>query len=146
VTLDGEVLDVAPRPDPTYLSRHNVKVYPTHLRIDRKLAGLRPGMTAQARIALAERDDAIGVPVGAVVLYDGRAHVALHRPDGRVEWRDVVLGAGDDTTVEVKEGLREGDRVILDPTPYLSEEQRAKVINAPPPRARKKAIVPAKKK
>jgi RND family efflux transporter MFP subunit len=144
-TLDGLVTEIAPLPDPGTFFNQNIKVYTTRIQIGRRLAGLRPGMTAEAEIVVAERDEAIGVPVGAVVLYDGKYHVALNQPDGHVEWRDVVLGAGDDKTVEVKEGLREGDQVILDPAPYLSDEQRAK-INAAPARVRKKAAASAKKK
>jgi multidrug efflux pump subunit AcrA (membrane-fusion protein) len=76
-------------------------------------------------------------------MYDGTGHVALNRPDGRVEWRDVVVGTADDAVVEVKEGLREGDPVILDPTPYLSDEQRAR-MSVPTRPARKKAAARTK--
>ena len=82
-------------------------------------------MTASAEIVVEERDEAIGVPVGALVRYDERATLAVKRPDGQVEWRDVVLGASDGKTIEIKEGLKAGDRVILDPERFLSDDQRA---------------------
>ena len=55
--------------------------------------------------------------------------VAVKKPDGGFEWRDVVLGAstlGDGTRdyVEVKEGLKSGESVILNPIGLLSEEER----------------------
>ena len=144
LTLDGEVIEIAPLPDAGTFANSNIKVYTTRIRLGRRQAGLRPGLTAGAEIVLDERDEAISVPYGAVIAYDGKDHVALKRPDGGVEWRDVVLGTGGDEIVEVKEGLRDGDQVILDPNPFLSDEQRAR-IKAAPARVRKKAAAARKK-
>src|SRR5262249_46034812 len=117
--LDGEVIEIAPLPDAGNFFDQGIKVYTARIRLDRKRAGLRPGMTASARIELGERENAIGVPYGALVSSGGKTQVALRRPDGRVEWREVVAGAYGDQTVEITEGLREGEQVILDPTPFL---------------------------
>ena len=122
LTLDGEIIDVARRPDPPSTSSPNIKVYRTLVQIDRKSAGLRPGMTAEAEIVLGEREDAIAVPVGAVVLYDGKPHVALNRPDGRVEWRDVVLGATDDRSVRSR---KDSARAIRSSSTRPLPERRA---------------------
>ena len=83
------------------------------------------------------------MPVKAVVRYDGKDHVAVKRPGGRVEWRDVVLGASDGSIVEVKEGLRGGEQVILEAEPLLSDEQRARRDAVIDP-FREKAAIPKK--
>jgi RND family efflux transporter MFP subunit len=142
-SLDGEVINIAPLPDAGTFFSSDLKVYTTRIRLGGRAAHLRPGMTASAEIVTDERDDAIGVPYGALIAYDGKYNVALKRPDGRIEWRDVVLGAAGDEIVEIKEGLRDGDQVILDPQPFLTDDQRAR-IDAAPAAASKKAAAPAK--
>jgi RND family efflux transporter MFP subunit len=140
-TLTGSVLEISPLPDPGNMNS-NIKVYTTRIQLDPGQAGLRPGMTASADIVLDDRDNAIGVPVGAVVRYDGKPHVALKRPDGRVEWCEVVLGTCGDQVCEVTEGLRDGDQVILDPALFLSDEQRDRIKATTP--TRKKAAAARK--
>ena len=141
-TLAGVVSEVAPLPDPSHGGSLRT-VYTARISIGRGHPNLRPGMTAEAEIIVADRDDAIGVPAGAVVRYDGKDHVAVKTPDGRVEWRDVVVGGSDGTTVEIKQGLRTGEQVILDPRPFLSDEQRAR-MKIPTEPARTKATMPRK--
>ena len=139
--LTGQVMEVARLPDPPNAFNPNIKLYSTRIRLDGINPGLRPGMTASADVVIAHREDSIGVPIGAVVTYDDKPHVALEMPEGGVEWRDVVVGVAGDTTVEIKEGLRSGERVIIDPNPFLSDEQKARIQTAKPARRpiRKKA-------
>ncbi len=141
--LDGTVLDVAPLPDPVNSVSSNIKVYTTHIKIQDPLTGLRPGMTAQADILVAELDDVLSVPIKSVVSLDGAYQIAVKKPGGGFEWRRVQLGVGgftNDARVEVKQGLQSGEAVIVDPLPLLTDEQRAK-LNAPMKAAiRKRAI------
>ena len=116
-TLSGEVIDVAPLPDPTSIFNSDIKVYTTRIRIDGNTGYLRPGLSAQAEILVLERDNVLSVPVQALLQYDGKEHVAVKQPDGGFEWRDVSLGDANDTEVEVKEGINPGDHVVLDPDP-----------------------------
>ncbi len=125
-TIAGLVGEVAPLPDATNRFSQDVKVYTTRIQIGGGRPNLRPGMTAQAEIVVEDRDDVFSVPVKAVAHYDGQDHVALKRPDGRIEWREVVLGPSDGLIVEVKEGLHTGEQVILEAEPLLTDEQRAR--------------------
>ncbi len=142
-TIPGVVSEVAPLPDPMNSFAQDIKVYTTRIDLGAGRPHLRPGMSAQAQIVLDEREDAIGVPRGAVVRFDEKDHVAVKRPDGRVEWRDVILGASDELTVEVKQGLRSGDQVILEPGAFLSDDQRRR-SKTPTEPASKKAAAPTK--
>ncbi len=127
MTMPGVVREVAPLPDPSGLFLGERKVYTTRIRIGQRPDGLRPGLTASAEIVAGELDDVLSVPAGAVIYYRGEDHVAVKMPDGRVEWRVVVLGASDGSNYEVKEGLRSGEKVILEPLPFLSEEQQSTI-------------------
>ena len=89
-------------------------------------------MTAQVEILVTELDNVLSVPIAAVLLYDDKDHVAVKKPDGGFDWREVTLGLGNDDAVEVKQGLKSGERVALDPVALMSEEEkREKKIGEP---------------
>ncbi len=130
--LDGTVVDVAPLPDPSNSFSSDIKVYTTHIRIDNPVASLRPGMTAQVDIHVNQLDNVLTVPVRAVLLYDGQDHVAVKKPGGGFEWRVVTLGISNDQQVEVKEGIRDGEIVILNPLALMTEAEKRKAFGDPP--------------
>lgn len=74
---------------------------------------LRPEMTASVRIHMAPRS-ALVVPVRAVGRDSGRSQVYVRTENG-IEPREVRLGWRDGAWVEIVSGLREGERVLLDP-------------------------------
>ena len=64
--------DVAPLPDPRSFFSQDIKVYPTHVRIDDPIPSLRPGMTAEVEILVTELDDVLSVPIQAFLVYNGQ--------------------------------------------------------------------------
>ena len=81
----------AARPDEPS-SRSDTKVYSTLVELEKAPPGLRPGMTAQVEILVTELDNVLSVPIQAVLTFDDKAHVAVKKPDGGFEWREVTLG------------------------------------------------------
>jgi len=82
------------------------------VEVDPNTADLRPEMTARADVLVGRLDDAVLVPVTAIVA-DGpmlRAHVASPL---RLESRTVEVGLSNGRLVEVKSGLQVGERVML---------------------------------
>ncbi|MDR3623323.1 MAG: efflux RND transporter periplasmic adaptor subunit [Paludisphaera borealis] len=126
-TFNGVVESVTPHPDPSSF----FNVCSTNIAITKGAPGLRPGMTADVEILVAALDDVLSVPVQAVVEYDDKRHVAVKKPAGGVEWREVKLGLSNDKKVEVKEGLKAGETIALEPIPLLSEEQKGKQTPQP---------------
>ena len=123
--LPGVVFDVAPLPDPSSFFTSDVKVYTTKVTIEKGLGGLRPGMTAQVEILVNELENVLSIPVQAVLQYRGKDHVAARKPDGTFEWRDIALGTSNEQLVEVKSGIKAGDRWPSRPLALMSEaEQR----------------------
>jgi RND family efflux transporter MFP subunit len=116
--LTGVVVQVAPLPDPSAMHRTAVKVYTTLVQIDKAPPALRPGMTAQATIQVDEQENVLSVPRQAVLYQGGnKARVAVKKPAGGVAWREVFLGVGSDTMVEIRQGdLHAGDHVVLNPS------------------------------
>ena len=130
-TLDGTVIDVAPLPDPIYFDRSGPKVYTTKVKIDRPLPGLKPGMTARVEVLVSELDNVISVPIEAVVHYDDQDHVAVKKPGGGFEWREVTLGLTNERQIEIRQGIESGELVATKPLDLLSEEQKRAIRLAP---------------
>jgi RND family efflux transporter MFP subunit len=140
--LTGTVHDIAPLPDSTSFARSGIKVYTTHVTIDKGPRGLRPGMSAGAEILIAELENAITVPVGALLPFAGKYYVVVQRPDGGIDWRPVTLGISNDERIEVKQGLQSGELVIQDPRSLVSEEAtRPRRREAPTPPTPKSEVL-----
>jgi HlyD family secretion protein len=101
----------------------DTKVYDTIVTIDGEVEGLRPGMTAVVDIRVARLKDVLSVPVQAITQIDDETFCYVE--SGRdVERRVLKLGRTNDKFVDVKEGLEEGDRVVLNPMSILEEEEK----------------------
>lgn len=74
---------------------------------------LKPGMFANVEVAVAARSNAVTVPVSAVIDSGTRQIVLIQVKEGRFEPREVKLGARSDADVEVLEGVREGEDVVV---------------------------------
>ena len=136
--FDGTVIEVSPLPDATSFRSSDIKVYTTKVKLGRPLPGLRPGMTASVEVYVAERDDVLSVPVFAIVKYDGKDHLAVKKPDGSYEWREVTLGISNERVVEVKQGLKPGEQVAIKPLDLLTEQQQQRIRSSPPRDATKR--------
>ncbi|APW61336.1 efflux RND transporter periplasmic adaptor subunit [Paludisphaera borealis] len=137
-SFSGLVEAVAPRPDARSSFGSGAKSYTSNVTITKGLPDLRPGMTAEVEILVAALDDVLSVPVQAVVQYDDKDHVAVKTPDGKLDWREVKLGIANSQAVEVKEGLKAGEAVVIEPVPLLSEEQKRKASTPTAPAAGRK--------
>jgi RND family efflux transporter MFP subunit len=120
--LPGVVEDVAPLPDPSPFFQFALTVYTTKVKIERSLPGLRPGMSAQVEMLLTDLDDVLSIPLQAALEVKGKDYVYLVTPDGPAK-REVKLGLFNDTMIEIKEGLREGDQVALNPISLMSDAE-----------------------
>lgn len=72
----------------------------------------RPGMSAVADLQVRRAPAAVAVPASAVVR-DGARDAVFVEVDGRARHRFVTLGAQGDERVQVLEGVRVGDRVVV---------------------------------
>lgn len=73
---------------------------------------LRPGMTADVTIMIANLENALLVPDAAITYRRGKAFVQIKEGDEPVE-REIVVGQSDWTNTEVKSGVKEGDELLM---------------------------------
>ncbi len=118
----GTVKSVAVLPDQGGWLASDTKVYKTVVTIDEEVQQLKPGMTAVVEIDIETLRDVISVPIQAIV-QRGSNNWCYVDEGGRPTRRTVVLGKTNDKFVEIKDGLQEGERVILNPSAIVSEQE-----------------------
>ena len=118
--LQGEVIAIANQPEATSWFSGSVKEYATTVKISGEMEGLKPGMTAEVEILIAHLEDVLTVPVAAVVEQRAGFFCWVKKGEG-VERRPLVLGLSNDQFVEVKDGLTDGEEVLLNPRAVVEE-------------------------
>jgi len=105
-----------------------VKVYPTVVSFDEDLSGLdlKPGMTCDVEIILAELPDALSVPIAAVFSDNESTYCYRLGPDGKAKRTAIKIGLTSETRAQVLSGLAEGDKVLLVPPPGEKPAPRRK--------------------
>lgn len=73
---------------------------------------LRPGLYAEGRIILEVKRDVVTLPAD-VALRRGERFLAFVVKEGRAETRELTVGARDGNTLEIVEGLRPGEQVVV---------------------------------
>src|SRR5262249_20898142 len=104
----------------------DVRLYQTYVLIEDDVEGLKPDMTAEVTIHVdAAKEQVLTVPLQAVI---GGAEMGVKRevfvrtPTG-YDKREVTLGLYNDKMVEVREGLHEGDEVVINPKVLLGDNK-----------------------
>ena len=126
----GSVKSVAVLPDQGGWMSSDIKVYETVVTIDEKVERLKPGMTAVVEIHVERLKDVLSVPVQAIVQIEDQSWCYVGIKSG-VERRILKLGTTNDEFVEIREGISEGDRVVLNPMSVVDEGQEREAAISP---------------
>ena len=156
-TFAGEVTEIGNSPiyTSTGQSQRAVDFKVTVTLID-QVDGVRPGLSAEAEITVAESDSALSVPIGAVIIRDwpprersGRrtargsvdpesaAADSVEREeregvfvveDGTVAFRSVELGITGEEDFELLSGAEEGQRIVTGPFRELRELEHGDAV------------------
>ncbi len=130
--LDGHVDSVATVAAQQDLLSTDVKVYTTKVAINPEEIdnlNLKPGMTAVVTIYVSDAlENVQAVPVQAIVggpEMGSERSVVVMTPAGPKEQK-VKVGASTPTMAEIKEGLQEGDQVVLNPKAVLGDRVKTR--------------------
>jgi membrane fusion protein (multidrug efflux system) len=110
-TFTGLIARIYPAVDPVTRTA-TVEV---RLKNERNGAGewlLRPGLYAEGRIILEAKSGVVTLPAD-VALRRGARFLAFVVKDGKAETRELKVGARDGNILEVTEGLRVGEQVVI---------------------------------
>ena len=122
-TLVGSVSAVSAAARPAGWWNGNAVKYNTIVRLP-EVENLRPGMTAEVEVVLAQYQDVLTVPVSAVLETEQDFVCWVKAGDG-VERRVLQLGDTNYSEVIVDSGLKAGDSVITNPLDSVAEAQDA---------------------
>jgi RND family efflux transporter MFP subunit len=100
------------------------------IHIDNRKGILRPGMATTAIVPLEQRQEVLLIPRSAVISADERAYV--YKPiSHRAMRQTVALGGQWDELVEIKDGVKEGESVIVDQLSLLKNGSPIRVSLTP---------------
>lgn len=97
----------------TGVQNGGVVTFPVRIGLER-VAGIKPGMNVSVRIVVAKRLDVVYVPLEAVAQDGEEATVTVVDAAGSQSVRTVRLGLADNKIVEIRRGLKAGERVLLE--------------------------------
>ena len=111
--MQGTVTKVSSTPDPQqrWLAP-DTQTYTTEITISKPPTNLRPGMSAKAEIIVDQLDHVVAVPIQSVSMLKG-VRICYTIDNGRVQAQPVEIGQANNSFIEIKSGLAEGDNVLL---------------------------------
>jgi len=96
---------------------------------------LRPGQYAKVRAVVETKTNALTVPQRAIQNVQGMQQIAVVRPDETVDVRAVKVEARVGTVAVIAEGLKPGERVIVEGGDRVRPGQKVRVASAAPAQA-----------
>jgi HlyD family secretion protein len=127
VPITGKVKRIAHMPDPTLQFRNpDLNVYITRVAFDKSYDYLKPGMSAQVEIFIKELKDIIAIPIDAVLFKEDKPHCIILE-NNKVREREIDIGESSETLVEVKNGLAEGETIVMQPRMVASQIKKTEI-------------------
>jgi RND family efflux transporter MFP subunit len=108
--LQGEVVAIAPKGN----TQAEIVTYQVHLKLDAGDLAIRTGMTANADLITAERDNVILVANRAISVDRDENKYYVYRVEGEdVSKVEVRIGMRDKSYTEITSGVQEGDDLVI---------------------------------
>jgi RND family efflux transporter MFP subunit len=105
----------------------NTRTLQAEIEIPNSSRLLKPGMFARIEVVLLEKPEVLAIPSNAVMENQGEKFVYLLEGN-KAARRPIVTGIEQDRFVEVREGLKEGDQVIVRGQEGIRENTTIRVI------------------
>jgi membrane fusion protein (multidrug efflux system) len=118
--ITGRKHQLAVSPDNT------ARLYNLELAIDNRDNTIRPGMFVRAEIVKESVEQALSVPLYSVLSRNGDKYVFVEEK-GVARRREVKLGITEEWRVQVTEGLKQGDRVLVEGHRNVEDGQKINI-------------------
>ena len=123
--FEAEVRLIDPMVDP---KTHTVQVRALMENPDLKL---RPGMFLRGALVSGEQEKVIMVPAEAIAPREGDNAIAIVERDGKAFRVEVQTGQRYDKNIEIKQGLSEGDVIVLEQLGSLNDGDPIEAVLPP---------------
>lgn len=127
--FQGKIISIANQPEPGSWMSANLKEYATIVKIAGEADGLKPAMTAEVEVLISDLNDVLTVPVSCVVEQGGKFNAWVINGPNKFERRPLTVGVTNDKVFEIKDGLKEGDVVLLNPKAMVEEARKEEPRN-----------------
>ena len=129
--FQGKIVTIANQPEPGSWMNANLKEYATIVKIGGEADGLKPAMTAEVEVLIADLNDVLTVPVSCVVEQGGKFNAWVVNGPNKFERHPLTVGLTNDKVFEIKDGLKEGDVVLLNPKAMVEEARKEEPRTGP---------------
>lgn len=109
-TYEGKVISISPN---SVVDQSGIVTYKVSVTLSAPDENIKNGMTASVAFIAQQVKGVVTIPVEAVVRANGAPSVELQSLDGNTGWVKVKTGLTDGKIVEIKEGLKAGDKVLV---------------------------------
>lgn len=120
-TLNGKIMQVSPALDP------DTRSFKASVDIDNPSLLLRPGMFVKADIVVAKKDSAIVIPKD-IILEKRQGKTVFIVEKGAAEERVISTGLENPEVIEVIEGLKKDQRLVVKGFETLRNRSKVKII------------------
>ena len=123
-TFRGVVDSVSSVPLSSNWMRPDLKEYEASIRITEDpeaIKELKPGLNAVIEIIAEERSNVLQVPMQSVVSVAGKTYAYVVTAKG-AQRRELLVGKSNNKTVEIIDGLADGEEIILNPRSAFADE------------------------
>lgn len=122
--FEGHVERIAqlPIPPSSWRMAQDVKNYLCVVKIDGKPTTLRPGLNAEIQVITDSDVNSLTISPEVVVVEKDQEFCFVAKPDGHYEKREIRTRTGDPATLEIIEGLTEGESIVRKPK-VLEDQQ-----------------------
>lgn len=121
-TVTGTVVSVAPKADPA------TRAFPVEIQLKNEQGDIKAGMVADLHLDTGISKGALVLPADALLERDGQYSVFVVE-DGKAKEIAVKKGISSGQLVEIKEGLQEGQAVIVRGNHLVTDGQMVQVVN-----------------
>lgn len=121
-TVPGQIKSIAPKIDT------RTKAFPVEIQIANPNGEILAGMVAKITLATGQVKDALIIPAKAVLDHNGNKKVYVVE-NGVAREREVKIGISSRDSVEIIEGLKENEKVIVSGNRLVGEGQKVKIVN-----------------
>jgi HlyD family secretion protein len=135
ISCEGTVEKIAqfPIPPSSWRASSEVKNYYCIVKINGKPDGLRPGLNSEIQIMTDAPSERLTISPNVVNIQQEREFCYVLTDDRRIEKREIRTRTGDPYTLEVLEGLNEGDKVLVNHSKIVDNKDLVtRVVNLGP--------------
>lgn len=119
--IKGQIDSISPSAD------ERTQLYQVKIYIDSQNNKVKPGMFAQTKLKIDQRENALVVNSEAVVQKNGETVAYVVDDDKAVE-KPVAIGLDTGSHVEILSGLNKGDKIIIKGQNYVEDGTTVKVV------------------